>query len=180
MGKADLEQDPGLNGLRELFRYADRNGDDRLTRAELEDYLRLVELGVRGQVWFRVTDCDRNPFSFLDTDGDDRLSYRELLRASDLLYPDAAEIAGLPLQFHLSFGGPAVKSWGGVPVPAVAKRRRSAVADTSAAPRWFRAMDRNGDGVVSPWEFIGSPEIFRKLDSNGDGVITPDEAAGRR
>jgi hypothetical protein len=38
-------------------------------------------------------------------------------------------------------------------------------------------MDRNGDGVISPWEFVGPPEVFRKLDSNGDGVISPDEAA---
>jgi Ca2+-binding EF-hand superfamily protein len=177
LGKADLEQDPGLSGLLELFRYADRNGDDRLTLAELEDYLRLVELGMRAQVWVRVTDRGRNPFHFLDSDGDGRLSYRELTRAANLMHPDAAEVIGLPLQFHLSFGGPPVKSWGGVPIPAAAKRPRPTVADASLAPPWFRAMDRNGDGVISPWEFIGPPEVFRKLDLNGDGVITPDEAA---
>jgi Ca2+-binding EF-hand superfamily protein len=182
LGKADLEQDPALSGLLELFRYADRNGDNRLTLAELEKYLRLVELGVQAQVWLRVTDCGRNPFHFLDSDGDGRLSYRELTRACDLLHPDLAEGIGLPLQFHLSVGGPSVKCWGGVPIPAVAKRPRPGVADAPEAPGWFRAMDRNGDGVVSPWEFIGPPEVFRKLDLNGDGVITADEAAraGRR
>src|SRR5262249_51513673 len=35
--KADLEQDPTLGGLVELFRYADRNGDNQLSLAELED-----------------------------------------------------------------------------------------------------------------------------------------------
>jgi Ca2+-binding EF-hand superfamily protein len=177
LGKADLEQDPGLSGLVELFRYADRNGDGRLTLAELGDYLRLVEFGVRAQVWIRVTDRGRNPFPFLDGDGDGRLSYRELTRAVDLIHPDRAEAIGLPEQFHLSLGGPLVRSWGGVPIPAVAKRPRPGVADAVPAPAWFRALDRNGDGVISPREFVGPPEAFRKLDLNGDGVITPEEAA---
>jgi Ca2+-binding EF-hand superfamily protein len=182
LGKADLEQDPGLSGLLELFRYADRNGDGQLTEAELEDYLRLVESGVRAQVWIAVTACDRNPFPFLDGDGDDRLSYRELTRAADLIPPDLAEVTGLPLQFHLAFGGPPVRSWGGVPIPAVARRPQPRAAGALLAPPWFRAMDRNGDGILSPWEFIGPPELFRKLDVNGDGVISPEEAAraGRR
>jgi hypothetical protein len=38
-------------------------------------------------------------------------------------------------------------------------------------------MDRNGDGVISPREFLGPPEVFRELDTNGDGVISPQEAA---
>jgi Ca2+-binding EF-hand superfamily protein len=182
LGKADLEQDAGLSGLLELFRYADRNGDNRLTPAELEGYLRLVELGMGAQVWVRVTDRDRNPFHSLDGDGDGRLSYRELTRASDLLHPDVTELAGLPSQFELSFGGPAVKSWGGVPLPTAPRRPRATAADMAGVPRWFQAMDRNGDGVLSPREFLGPPELFRKLDLNGDGVITPDEAvrAGSR
>ena len=38
-------------------------------------------------------------------------------------------------------------------------------------------MDRNGDGVLSPREFLGPPEVFRKLDADGDGVISPAEAS---
>ena len=46
------------------------------------------------------------------------------------------------------------------------------------APAWFRAMDRNGDGVVSSGEFLGPPEVFRALDRDDDGVISAAEAAG--
>jgi hypothetical protein len=37
-------------------------------------------------------------------------------------------------------------------------------------------MDRNGDGEVSPREFLGTPEDFRKIDTNGDGLIDAEEA----
>lgn len=66
--KDDLEQDLTLSGLRELFRYADRNADDQLSLTELEAYLKLVELGVRAQVWIKIMDRGRNPFPYLDAD----------------------------------------------------------------------------------------------------------------
>jgi Ca2+-binding EF-hand superfamily protein len=177
LGMSDLEADSGLSGLRELFAYADRDGDGRLTLDELESYLRLVELGVQAQVWVCVADRARNPFPFLDGDGDGRLSYRELSRAVDVMQPERVETSGLPLQIQLAFGSAPVKFLGGVPIPTMTRRPRPAPANAGSAPRWFRAMDRNGDGVVSPQEFVGPPEAFRKLDLNGDGVITADEAA---
>ena len=36
----------------------------------------------------------------------------------------------------------------------------------------FRAMDRNGDGVITPAEWRGSARAFRNLDRNGDGRLT--------
>jgi Ca2+-binding EF-hand superfamily protein len=174
--RADLEQDPTLRALVALFPYADRNGDGRLTTVELANYLRLIESGAMSQVWVRVTDRGRNPFDFLDTDGDGRLSGRELSRAAALLLGDEEELAGLPHQFQLSFGGPTRTTWGGVPVPATASRPRPTRAADVKVPAWFRAMDRNGDGVVSRREFLGPAELFRKLDRDGDGVISIGEA----
>jgi Ca2+-binding EF-hand superfamily protein len=174
--QADLEQDPSLSGLLGLFRYSDRNADGRLSAAELEEYLRLVGSGVASQVWITATDRAHNPFPVLDADGDGRLSYRELSRAGDLLAGDAGA-NGLPAQFQISFGGPTAAAWGGVPIPAVFRRPRPGTSDAPKLPRWFLAMDRNGDGIVSPREFVGPPEVFRKLDTDGDGVISAEEAA---
>ena len=49
-------------------------------------------------------------------------------------------------------------------------------ADAGGGPLWFRKMDRNGDGDVSPAEFLGSPEEFKKLDLDDDGLISREEA----
>jgi Ca2+-binding EF-hand superfamily protein len=43
-------------------------------------------------------------------------------------------------------------------------------------PTWFRKMDTNGDGFISPREFLGSRADFERIDINHDGLIDPDEA----
>ena len=47
---------------------------------------------------------------------------------------------------------------------------------STKGPLWFRKMDRNGDGVLSPREFVGTAEDFKKLDTDGDGFIDAREA----
>ncbi len=37
-------------------------------------------------------------------------------------------------------------------------------------------MDRNGDGDLSPNEFLGRRDLFDKIDRDGDDLISPDEA----
>lgn len=174
--KMEMEQDPSLHGLRELFPFADQNGDNRLSLAELQRYFDLVEQGVRAQVWIKVMERARNPFLLLDTDGDGRLSYQELARAADVLGKDRTEANSLPWQVELSFSGSLAPSWGGVKIPVTASRLRRDIGGPAPAPRWFQALDRNRDGVLSPSEFLGPPELFRRYDADGDGVISPQEA----
>ena len=50
-------------------------------------------------------------------------------------------------------------------------------AKPTKGPEWFRNMDRNQDGDVSPREFLGTLADFRKLDADGDGLIDAKEAA---
>jgi Ca2+-binding EF-hand superfamily protein len=172
--KVDLE-DPALSGLSELFRFADRDGDGRLTLPELKAYLELISVAARAQTRVTVSERGRSLFDLLDADGDGRLSYPELARAAGRLTGVSPLPAVVPWQIQVSFAGAAAPSWGGVPLPAP-KRPRPSAAGVSKAPRWFQAMDRNGDGVLSPKEFLGPPEVFRRLDADGDGVITPEEA----
>ena len=47
---------------------------------------------------------------------------------------------------------------------------------STRGPAWFRKMDRNADGDVSPREWLGTEEEFRKIDTDGDGLISPEEA----
>lgn len=40
--------------------------------------------------------------------------------------------------------------------------------------KWLASrMDADGDGQVSSEEFLGSADFFKRLDRNGDGVLTP-------
>jgi hypothetical protein len=66
-------------------------------------------------------------------------------------------------------------SFGPVPFGSATKPKPLA-APAARGPRWFRAMDRNGDGYVSRLEFLGPPELFAKLDADGDGRISVEEA----
>jgi hypothetical protein len=40
--------------------------------------------------------------------------------------------------------------------------------------KWLASrMDADGDGQVTPEEFLGPADFFKRLDRNGDGVLTP-------
>jgi Ca2+-binding EF-hand superfamily protein len=54
--------------------------------------------------------------------------------------------------------------------------RRPQPTQAARGPEWFRKMDRNGDGDVSPREFLGTDEQFRAIDADGDGLISVEEA----
>src|SRR5262249_31954097 len=76
-------------------------------------------------------------------------------------------------------------SFGPLPLVAAPSTVQGAVpAPARKGPPWFQAMDRNGDGFVSPQEFLGPPELFRRLDLDGDGLLSAEEAwraeSGRR
>jgi Ca2+-binding EF-hand superfamily protein len=160
-----------------MLRLADRNGDNRLTRKELVDYLDLQEKFLFRTTFLTVVDRGASLFEFIDADHDRRLSPRELRSVWSRLSAWDAGKSGriarkeIPQQFQLllSYGSSRA-------VSAEFTQGVSPFRDRSRGPLWFRKMDRNGDGDISQAEFLGTMEQFRRLDADGDGLIDLTEA----
>lgn len=180
--KAQLAQDSALALMTELFDVMERSGDGKLSLAELNEFLLLLQQGVACQTTVTLRSHGRSLFEILDNDHDGRLVRRELNMAVQLLASDQTQTGitrdQVPIQFqlHLEQGAPGT-SFASIPVPVRSPAVSSApLTKSAAAPRWFLALDRNSDGFISPQEFPGKVGQFKQLDANNDGSIAIDEA----
>jgi Ca2+-binding EF-hand superfamily protein len=163
-----------------LLRLADRNGDNRLSRNELVEFLDVQEKFLFRTTYLTVVDRATSLFEFLDEDHDGRLSPRELRTAWTRLSPwdrdnrGSIERGQVPRQFQfiLLHG----QSRSNLPPTQQEYAELPLFRDRSLGPLWFRKMDRNGDGDVSQTEFLGTLEQFRRIDNDGDGLIDLREA----
>jgi Ca2+-binding EF-hand superfamily protein len=160
------------------LRLADGDGDGKLTWQEWSAFLDLREKIAASAVL--MTWLDRGPrlFDFLDANHDGRLSRRELAGARARLAPymgnGALRAENLPAQSQLlfQFGRPNEN----LPPNTQDGPNVFTPAPRVGGPLWFRKMDRNRDGDVSPREFLGTLELFQRIDADGDGLIDADEA----
>jgi Ca2+-binding EF-hand superfamily protein len=166
-------EDRRLAYLRSVLEVADRDGDGKLTMKEMLAWADLTAEGANRTTTVSFTESGHGLFQILDADHDGRLSVRELRDAWKRLAELDRHRRGrvgrddIPLQFQIAVARGVGYRPVGQNAPAVRQVR---------GPVWFRKMDRNGDGDVSPREFLGSPEDFRRIDADGDGLISAEEA----
>jgi Ca2+-binding EF-hand superfamily protein len=190
-GVVDATEAGSNNLFRGAFQAMDRDGDGKVSEAEFNAYLDLLQqLQARARracVTLVLSDESRGLFDLLDVDRDGRLSVRELRGAVELLGKlDGGKghltRADLPRSYRLTVRSGAAKK-GGFDFSAIFEDiyggSYQAEADDrpAAGPAWFRKMDRNRDGDVSRREWLGSEELFRRIDADGDGLISAAEAA---
>ncbi|MBN9118511.1 MAG: hypothetical protein J0I06_05015 [Planctomycetes bacterium] len=159
---------PKAGPFKQMAVTADRDGDGKLSEKELRVWLDLYEHIAKGHAFLTVLDHGAGLFELLDADRDGALSVRELrsawgrLRETGCATEKGFDRTKLPRQIRAAVNH-------GHPLTALGKPVRT-------GPAWFLAMDRNGDGDVSPREWMGEPDVFRKLDADGDGLLSAAEA----
>jgi Ca2+-binding EF-hand superfamily protein len=173
---------PDFQVLRSMFPLADRDLDGKLTEKELLAYLAFQGRAATSRLVLTIAERGRGLFEFLDSNRDGRLGIRELRTAWSRLAPwdrngdgqiDKQEI---PLQFQLTLDRVLAPNAGANAEAVISVKGLPLAARVPKGPLWFRKMDRNGDGDVSPREFLGTRADFQRIDTDGDGLIDPQEA----
>jgi Ca2+-binding EF-hand superfamily protein len=176
--------------FRSLFTTLDRDGDGKLFEKELTAYFDKIEglqkEAERSCASLTIRDQGRGLFDMVDVNSDGRLGIREMrqmVKLIDQLDRDGdgqVSLGEIPHKYRVDVRqGP--ENGGNIrarPVNVVyrAGMNTPTTPERTTGPRWFRKMDRNGDGDVSRREFLGTDEAFRKIDTDGDGLISVEEA----
>jgi Ca2+-binding EF-hand superfamily protein len=170
--------------LKQIMKLADRDEDDKLTEKELVEFNEVMTGSLEALTSLQFSDFGQGLFEMLDANRDGRLGVRELRTAWARLSKHDDDGDGCISKEELPRQCQLMVTRGGLNVgfnpqnvgqPGMQQQTGMVQAATSG-PVWFRKMDVNHDGDVSPREFLGSPEDFARIDTDGDGLISVDEA----
>jgi Ca2+-binding EF-hand superfamily protein len=164
--------------LKDELEFLDRNADGKLSLEEALAFFHQQAALARSRIVITDLDEGRVLYSAIDADHDGRLSVRELRAAASKLPRWDANGDGrltdheVPHQVRITVarGSPPNAPPPGQPAGPYVMGPQN-VAAGRGGPRWFQRMDRNGDGDLSPREFLPGAELFRKLDADGDGLV---------
>ena len=148
------------------FEDFDADDDGKLTFEEIQSGMAPKQPIWAVQVRGRAAEVPDVMFGYLDSNGDQSLSTREIAASSDLLRKVVGK-ESFPSTFLMQLvrGDPSQRN-------QLFAFELNANIDTSIkVPSWARSMDTNGDNEISSVEFIGTPEQFRELDKDDDGYI---------
>jgi Ca2+-binding EF-hand superfamily protein len=175
------KSEAGNGGIGEAaFAAMDTDEDGKVMKGEFGSFMNRQNAAAAVRLQLEVTDEGQSLFDLLDTDSNGVLSARELRTAVNILsFADKngdGTLGGDEIPQHLR-----LELVRGVDQPGDARSiavaaSTSTAKSSSSGPLWFRKMDRNGDGDLSPHEFVGPIQAFRKLDVDGDGLIDRQEA----
>lgn len=171
---------------RGLFDQIDADGDGKIFGEEMKEFIRARGEPVATTCQVTAFDDGAGFFSALDTNGDRRLSMREMRYADKTL--SKMEQDGKPglsnkepaRRYRIEFVRGIFNPFGNTERPANARMAQTAVATLKprpVGPIWFQRWDRNNDGDITWREFLGPRDAFEQLDADHDDLIDPKEAA---
>jgi len=176
------------SGVRAEFKAVDLDGDAMVTREEVFSFARRDQMAAASRVEVSVKQDGKTLFGLLDKNSDRRLSAREVRSGGDVLktydFNQDSKFAdselGTEFVLAISLGRPEFRRESGqTDMMSMQMRAGDAIlpgSESLRGPEWFRRMDRNQDGDVSPREFLGMAQQFVQIDSDSDKLISADEA----
>ena len=173
------------------FPQIDADNDLQMTRQELFRFADKEQAATASRIEVTVEQSGKTMFSLLDSNGDRRLTKREILKGSvrlkeyDLNQDGAYSDVELGTEYVLTIGlgrSELRRMDTGSQMAEMARMQTGDAIlpgrDGLQGPNWFRLMDRNQDGDVSRREFPGTSIQFQQLDGDKDQLISVEEADG--
>ncbi|MBI5757278.1 MAG: EF-hand domain-containing protein [Planctomycetales bacterium] len=170
---------------RGLFDQIDADGDGKIFGEEMKEFIRARGEPVATTCQITVFDDGAGFFSTLDSNGDRRISMREMRYADKTLAKmERDDKPGLGEQeparrYRIEFVRGVFNPFGTPDRAANPRMPQTVVATVKprpVGPVWFQRWDRNNDGDITWREFLGPRDAFEQLDADRDELIDPKEA----
>lgn len=164
---------------RYLFDAMDHDNDDRLFAEEMLNYVAEYTEPASTSCQVTLLDNGNGFFQMLDSNGDGRISIRELRKCEQTLLDasgneEVLNPSRLTKSYRIEIQRGGRSLFGRVDRPSA--ETPAALLKPPSGPIWFQRMDRNGDGDLTWDEFLGPREVFHQLDTDQDALIDEHEA----